>query len=179
MKRVLAGLVLLIIASFGALAEEGDTYLTFGLTQANMEYRESGLKLDWSPILAEIAYGKQLGSNFIVEGRLGLGFQSDSADFFGYDFEAEVENLMGVMAKFFANEGGSFRPYAGVGYNRLSVRLLDQSTSESKPMYAVGADFAVGDRWDANLEWGNLYRDKADGGEADITAIKVAFRYNF
>lgn len=147
MKRIaLLALPLLCLVAPVAVA---DGY--FGVQHVRVDVEEAGFSSQPTALVGRV--GGFVGKNFAIEGRFGLGLESDSID--GYSsYEYEIDNVFGVYGRLAVREGG-FRPYFLFGFTRgeASVSGGFDSEAESGTSFGVGADVMFNERVGLNLEF--------------------------
>ena len=153
------------------------------------KYEESGIE-NLSSGMLSVTLGTEISENLSVEGRYAFGISDDSTSFEDEDLgnidtEFELARYYGVYARFGAPVG-DLKPYALVGYSDVKVDLTftatefggasgSESDSDSDVSYGVGADLAINDRIDANVEYLRLY----DNDGAEVSGISLGLRSAF
>ena len=175
-----------MLSSSTLSAAEGDQY--FGLQYASTTFEFAGE--DWEPTALMGRYGKYIDDNFAIEGRLGIGTDSDTLSITNdpivgnASVEIEIDTLIGIygVGSHDINENSSIYALIGITngeatFSAKSSILGNASISESETdlSYGVGANIGITNTAGINLEYIS-YISKTN---FDVTAVNFGFVFKF
>ena len=167
-------------------AAEGDQY--FGLQYSSATFEFAGE--DWEPTVLMARYGKFIGDNFAIEGRLGIGIDSDTLsitndpDVGNASVEIDIDTLIGIygVGSHDINKNSSIYALIGITngeatFSAKSSILGNASFSETETdlSYGIGANIGISNTAGINLEYIS-YISKTD---FDVTAVNFGFVFKF
>ena len=175
-----------MLSSPALSAAEGDQY--FGLQYSSTTFEFAGE--DWEPKVLIARYGKFIDDNFAIEGRLGIGIDSDTLSITNdpivgnASVEIDIDTLIGIYGVGSHNFNENSSIYALIGitngeatFSAKSSILGNASFSETETdlSYGVGANIGISNTVGINLEYIS-YISKTD---FDVTAVNLGFVIKF
>ena len=175
-----------MLSSPALSAAQGDRY--FGLQYSSITFELFGE--DWEPTALIGRYGKYIDDNFAIEGRLGIGVDSDTLSINNdpivgnASVEIEMDTLIGIygVGSHDINKNSSIYALIGITNGEATINVksstlgsASDSDSETDLSYGVGANIGISDTAGINLEYIS-YISKTD---FDVTAVNFGFVFKF
>lgn len=112
--------------------------------------------------------------------RLGKGIRTAKAEYVGFDVESSLDYIAGAYIKVGGGQG--IRPYAMIGYNKLSMSVeasnnsvtLAERARDEDIAYGIGVDLALNEKAFVTFECASLYTDDRES----VTGCSAGLSFN-
>ena len=127
-----------------------------GIQYAMGTYNEDGFE-EVKPTALIGRFGNYVNNSVSIEGRLGVGLQDDSIDYFGIDISLELDTLIGVYGLAHANINQNSDVHALIGFSRAEATVsalgYSASSDDTGLSFGVGANLGTGNNVSLNIEY--------------------------
>lgn len=183
-KAVIAASVsaLMTVNAYAEVDTAPKGYIGVSLSRLSVDIDEAPDTFEYGHLSFRI--GGRLNDYIAIEGRTGLGVTDDSISENGFKVTMETKRSIGGYVLAGIPTQTPIYPYAILGYtgikSEITARIngatvLNDSGSDDDVSYGLGANIAINEKSDVNVEYLVLYEDS----DVEISALTAGLMYRF